>query len=43
MEFIYCRRLKLQYFGGPKSEPPKMRGLPAVAGIVGDVPTPLAL
>jgi len=41
MEFIYCRRLSLQYFGAPKSGAPKMRGLPAVVGIAGGVPTPL--
>jgi len=41
MEFIYCRRLKSQYFGAPKSGASKMRGLPAVAGIAGGVPTPL--
>jgi len=35
MEFIYCRRLNSQYFGAPKSGAPKMRGLPAVAGIAG--------
>jgi len=35
MEFIYCRRLKSQYFGTPKSGAPKMRGLPAVAVIAG--------
>jgi len=41
MEFIYCCRLKPQYFGAPKSGAPKMRGLPAVAGIARGVPTPL--
>jgi len=30
MEFIYCRRLKMQYFGAPK-----IRGLPEVVGIEG--------
>jgi len=34
-EFIYCRRLNSQYYGAPKSEDPKMLGLPAVAGIAG--------
>jgi len=43
MEFIYCRRLKSQYFGAPKSGTSKMRGLPAVASIAGGVPTPLAV
>jgi len=38
-----CCRLKSQYFGAPKSGAPKMRGLPTVAGIAGDVPTPLVL
>jgi len=44
MEFIYnCRRLKSQYFRAPKSGAPKIRGLPAVAGIAGGAPTPLFL
>jgi len=43
MEFIYCRRLNSQYFEAPESGAPKMRGLPAVAGIAGGVPTPLVL
>jgi len=43
MEFIYCRRLKSQYFGAPKSGTPKIQGLPAVARIAGGVFTPLRL
>jgi len=35
MKLIYCCRLKSQYFGAPKSGAPKMRGIPAVAGIAG--------
>jgi len=35
MKFIYCRRLKSQYFGAPKSGVLKMRGFPAVSGIAG--------
>jgi len=37
----YCCRLKSQYFGAPNSGALKMRGLPAIAGIAGGVPTPL--
>jgi len=43
MEFVYCCKLKSQYFGAPKSGAPKIWGLPVVVGILGGVPTPLAL